>query len=153
MPKENSPIIQISIIMIPANKFRIDAHVIDLIWNPNEDLNLDIQPKRQSITTAIQNIIEVFLSMFLTKIPVLSAKWLEEMKTFTFKLFILDDLAQFVRFWFTRNTQKVFIFHTANNSNIIYNYTCVFGIVTKGWTLQFSTIPPKNRTGYCFPLS
>jgi len=78
VPKENSPIIQISIIMIPANKFRIDAHVIDLIWNPNEDLNLDIQPKCQSITIAIQYIISIFLSMFSTKIPVLSAKLLEE---------------------------------------------------------------------------
>ena len=102
------------------------------------------------------NPIDAFLSMFSTKIPVLSANLLEEKTTFTFKLFILDDLAQFVRFWFTRNTQKVFIFHTANNSNIINNYSCVFGIVTKGWTLQFSTIPPtippKNRTGYCCPL-
>ena len=28
------------------NKFRIDAYVIDLIWNPNKDFNLNIQPKR-----------------------------------------------------------------------------------------------------------
>ena len=28
------------------NKFRIDAYVIDLIWKPNKDFNLNIQPKR-----------------------------------------------------------------------------------------------------------
>ena len=37
-------------------------------------------------------------------------------------------LAQFVRFSFTWNTQEVFILNTANNSNIINNYSSVFGL-------------------------
>ena len=37
--------------------------------------------------------------------------------TFSFNLFILDDLAQ-----------EVFILNTANNSNIINNYSSMFGL-------------------------
>ena len=87
MSKEKFTNNQISISILSATKFRIDAHVIDLIWNPNEDLNLDIQPKHQSITISIQYIIDVFLSMFSTKIPVLSAKLLEEKTAFYFQAF------------------------------------------------------------------
>ena len=41
--------------MIPANNIRIDAHVIDLIWKPNQDFNLNIQPKDQCITYISNN--------------------------------------------------------------------------------------------------
>ena len=37
------------------NKFRIDAHIIDLIWKPNKDFNLNIQPKGQCITYISSN--------------------------------------------------------------------------------------------------
>ena len=36
------------------NKFRIDAYVINLIWKPNKDFNLNIQPTHQCISIAIQ---------------------------------------------------------------------------------------------------
>ena len=37
-------------------------------------------------------------------------------------------LAQFVRFSFTWNTQEAFILNTDNNSNIIKNYSSMFGL-------------------------
>ena len=54
MSKENSPIIRFQLAINYQNKLRIEAHVIDLIWKPNKDFNLNIQPTGQCISIAIQ---------------------------------------------------------------------------------------------------
>ena len=106
---------QISLSILSA--IRIDAHVIYLIWERNQDFNLNIQPKVQCITyissKPIYNqcfTVNVISQIFNRKQAQIWSKGYQKLfgglVTFTFGPLICDDLAHLVCFWFTWNTKR-----------------------------------------------